>query len=203
MILEPTTVHIGDSIITVATNARNLSVWLGSIMSFDLQVKKCLPLLLRPYHIKRLARRIAELLGQNSVSVTTPAHKMPILAAHQQVHHFEDSAAHMEGTELRPAGDLSQMLSRRSNRHARELRDHGELNIMRASTKLDQRSFGVSASQLWNTLPETVTASSSLLMFKTHLKTLMHRQSPKLDSVWTSHQTNSLNTALALRAFKS
>jgi hypothetical protein len=88
----------------------------------------------------------------------------------------------MEGTELGPAGVLvsdviSQTPARLLNRCARELRDHGELDIMRASTKLGQRSFGSSASRLWNTLPETVTTSTSLPVFMSRLKTLMYRQS--------------------------
>ena len=51
------------------------------------------------------------------------------------------------------------------------------------------RAFPVAASRVWNSLPDFVTASTSLPMFKRHLKTVLFAK-----SYWTVAVSDDLNT---------
>ena len=69
---------------------------------------------------------------------------------------------------------ISSLLKPMSEIHALNLRsaDNGTLHIPFARTELYKGSFSCSAPKLWNSLPQTVRDSDSLITFKTRLKTI-------------------------------
>ena len=57
---------------------------------------------------------------------------------------------------------MSELLTRRRDSCSRHLRDHGSLDSNCVPKRIGEGAFGMCTPHLWNTLPETITSSSTL-----------------------------------------
>ena len=73
-------------------------------------------------------------------------------------------------------GYISDMLSVATNgyHHTRSV-SREALSVPRISSKLGERAFSVNAPKLWNSLPDSIRKSNSLLNFKKSSKTHFYR----------------------------
>ena len=66
---------------------------------------------------------------------------------------------------------LSELLTRRSAFHMRQLRDRGSIDVKPFSSHAGEHAFGVCAPRLWNDRSTSITCSATLTQFKRRLKT--------------------------------
>jgi hypothetical protein len=71
---------------------------------------------------------------------------------------------------------LSELLTRRGAVQSRSLRDQNTLCVPRVNSRAGQRAFCTAAPCIWNALPTSITAATTLSLFKSRLKTYLFKQ---------------------------
>jgi hypothetical protein len=71
---------------------------------------------------------------------------------------------------------LSELLIRRGAVQSRSLRDQNTLCVPRVNSRAGQRAFCTAAPCIWNALPTSITAATTLPLFKSRLKTYLFKQ---------------------------
>ena len=128
----------------------------------------------RPQRVQhRLVRVIFKLPSWSHITLyMTCLHWLPI----KEHIDFKLVLLSLKAVNINQPSYLSELLTRRSACHMRQLRDRGSIDVKPFSSHAGERAFGVCAPRLWNDLPTGITYSATLTQFKSRLKTHLFKR---------------------------